>query len=195
MCFFDFPSQWSCSWGFQRHLFFGRWVSQAEASHPGPAPLTTEGASTAPESLNQVPLSFADPPAASPGAQVPGPAMAQAFSSLCRGSQVPPCSPAARPCRFCSPTLPHNHSRHLSVSPAPGRRRSCSPVHARGVVKKRKRRKTRKKKSKKVGEKKIKKTKKQKQKQGKKREKEGTTNGRERVKKKGEQEWENERGG
>ena len=64
VCFFEFPSQWSCSWGFQRHPFFGRSVSQVFEWEKGP--LATEGASTVPESLNQVPLSVADTPAASP---------------------------------------------------------------------------------------------------------------------------------
>ena len=38
VCFFEFPSQWSCSWGFQRHPFFGRFrmCSSGRSLPPGP---------------------------------------------------------------------------------------------------------------------------------------------------------------
>ena len=77
-------------------------VRVGEASHPGPAPLTTEGASPCADSLNLGPLSLASAPAASPAALAPGPTLGQSFHPYVAVPGSLP-APPARPSHFCSP--------------------------------------------------------------------------------------------
>ena len=105
-------------------------VRVGEASHPGPAHPTPEGAPTTlnvSEVLTQVSRSDPSLPAAHSGAPVPGPSSPQAPHPY---AAPPPPHPVlhSRPSRFCTPPLPRDSSRHLSGSPAPRRRRSRSPV-------------------------------------------------------------------
>ena len=107
-------------------------VRVGEASHPGPAHPTPEGAPitlNVSEFLTQVSGSVPSLHAAHPGDPVPGSSSTQAPHPY---AALPPPHPAprSRPSRFCTPPppLPRDSSRHLSGSPAPRRRRSRSPV-------------------------------------------------------------------
>ena len=103
-----------------------------EASHPGPAYPTPEGAPitlNVSEVLTHVSGSAPSFPAADPGDPVPGSSSTQAPHPYAAPPPPHP-APRSRPSRFCTspPPLPRDSSRRLSGSPAPRRRRSRSPV-------------------------------------------------------------------
>ena len=96
-------------------------VRVEEASHPGPAHPTPEGAPIAlnvPEILIQVPGSDPSLLAVHSGAPVPGSSSTQAPHPYVAPPPPYPVRPS-RPSRFCTPPLPCDSSRHLSGSPAP----------------------------------------------------------------------------